>query len=81
MDKVKSAGRSVFKEGFKEPLRRLDFLNTNVPTFNLGGEYSIRTISGGCMSILITCATIWFALAKLQHLLIRKSPVITTFVD
>ena len=41
----------------------------------------MRTCSGGILSLFIAIATVWFGLVKLQHLSIRKNPVITTFDD
>lgn len=36
---------------------------------------------GGILSLSIIFCTIWFGLVKLQHLSVRKSPNVTTFVD
>lgn len=62
-------------------LFKLDLLSTVLPTLNLKGDNEVRTKSGGLISLVIMAATFMFATLKLQHLLTKKSPDISTFTD
>ena len=62
-------------------LLRLDFLSTPVPRFNIRGETSVKTYCGGLVSIMITIVTTYFALHRLNILMNKKNPMISTFTD
>ena len=64
-----------------KPLLRLDLLGKAMPSFNIKGEDQVRTKSGGLVSLLIMATIFMFATLKLQHLMNKKSPSITTFTD
>ena len=62
-------------------LLKLDLLSTPLPSFNIKGESEVRTKSGGLISLVILAAIFMFATLKLEHLLNKKSPEISTFED
>ena len=44
----------------------------------MGGRTEVRTKSGAILTIIILSLTLVFGLVKLQHLLVRKNPLINT---
>ena len=68
---MKSAG--IF--GF---VKNLDAFSKPVPTFNIGGLTAVNTWSGTLCTILVGILTFAFGLLKLQHLVERKNPALTT---
>ena len=49
-----------------------------VPSFNIRGRHTVKTSAGACASITIIILTFLFALIKLQHLVEKKNPTIST---
>lgn len=49
-----------------------------IQTFNMRGRTKINTSCGACVSIMIFILTLIFALVKLEHLVERKNPSVTT---
>mmetsp|Transcript_31687 Transcript_31687/g.41960 ORF Transcript_31687/g.41960 Transcript_31687/m.41960 type:complete len:159 (-) Transcript_31687:1820-2296(-) len=49
--------------------------------FKVRGEDSVRTYSGGCLSLIIMYITFLFAALKLEHLMTRHNPAVNVFVD
>lgn len=48
-----------------KPFLRFDRLGAEVPKFNIGGEESLRTYTGGVLSFIIMNASLLFAILKL----------------
>ena len=69
---------STIITGVKRFLHRMDTYPATVPQFNLHGKTAVRTGLGGLVSILAIYSTFIFAVHKLQSMLIRKNPLITT---
>ena len=44
-----------------KPLKSLDVLGADVPSFNIGGQEQVRTYTGGLVSFVILAATFLFA--------------------
>ena len=63
------------------PLLSLDMLGAEAPKFNIGGKDSVRTYTGGLVSLLILSATFLFAMLKWQKMLLRNNPEIVSFTD
>ena len=59
-------------------LRSLDMFGAPLPAFNIRGEEIVKTLPGGCLSVVMLSITLLFGLLKLQHLLERKNPEIVT---
>ena len=55
-----------------------DIFGSPIPTFTIAGHSKVRTVAGSCASIMIFALTLVFGLLKLQHLLLRKNPLINT---
>ena len=64
--------------GMKQFLHKFDTNGAPVPQFNLQGKPEVRTGLGGIVSLLVAFSTYVFAMHKLQHMLVRKNPLITT---
>ena len=62
-------------------LKELDMFGAPVPGVNMQGKTEQKTVLGSMISIIIIGLTLFFALFKLQHMLIRKSPQVTTLVE
>ena len=62
-------------------LKKWDIFPMQVPSMNLKGQDSIKTITGGLVSMLVISIVMLFAFLKLSHLLERKNPTINTLVD
>ena len=58
-------------------LIELDIFGASVPTFNIAGQNKVKTMVGSCGSIMIFALTLLFGLLKLQHLFMRKNPLIS----
>ena len=56
----------------------MDLFSEPVPTFNIAGKTSVQTRLGIFCSLLIFILTFAFSLLKLQHLIERKNPDLTT---
>ena len=59
-------------------LKKFDIFSASVPSFNIDGKTEVRTLTGGVISLSIVMLTILFGLLKLQHMLERKNPLIST---
>ena len=59
-------------------LKKFDIFSARVPSFNIDGKTEVRTLTGGVISLSIVMLTILFGLLKLQHMLERKNPLIST---
>ena len=59
-------------------IENIDIFGKQVPSFSLGGRTEIRTKPGAIMTIMILSLTLLFGLMKLQHLFLRKNPLINT---
>ena len=57
--------------------RDVDIFGQPLPGFTLKGRKLIRTRLGSVCTIFIALLTFAFGLLKLQHLLERRSPIIT----
>mmetsp|Transcript_27802 Transcript_27802/g.34542 ORF Transcript_27802/g.34542 Transcript_27802/m.34542 type:complete len:192 (-) Transcript_27802:347-922(-) len=62
-------------------LHKVDIFGASVPSFNIRGKDTIKTYLGGFLSLTILYIIFIFAVMKFQHLMIRKNPLITEFVD
>ena len=58
-------------------IRSLDVFDKEVPAFNLRGEQQMKTIVGGCMTLLIFIITFSYAIQGMINLLQKKDPLIT----
>ena len=52
-----------------------------VPGINMQGKTEHQTVLGTLISIFIISVTIFYALFKLQHMLLRKAPQISILVE
>ena len=57
-----------------QKIKDLDFFASPVPSFNLDGEYSVKTWTGALSSMLVLALTFSFAMLKLEHMVLRKNP-------
>ena len=64
-----------------ETLKKVDMFAAKLPMFNIEGKQAVSTSIGGLLSLIILSVTFMFAIMKIQDLLMRKNPNITTFVD
>jgi hypothetical protein len=67
--------------GLPKMLLTVDMFGSPLPGFNAGGDESVRTHSGGCLSLIIMYITFLFATLKLQHLMMKHNPSVNVFVD
>ena len=59
-------------------LKDVDMFSEPVPSFNINGRTHIRTWLGACISVQILLIVMAFSVQKLQHLFMRKNPLINT---
>ena len=59
-------------------LKNLDLFPRSLPSFNLQGKHSIRTLWGSLITVLIVLVTILFASIKLQQLLLHENPTVNS---
>ena len=64
--------------GLPQFVKNWDMFGAHVPTFNIRGRSVVKTSFGACASILILVLTLLFALLKLQYLVEKKNPTIST---
>ena len=62
-------------------VKRLDMFGAPVPSFNIEGQRSMKTNCGAIATILMISITIMFTLVKLEHLVLKKNPSLTTNVE
>ena len=61
-------------------MKKLDFFAKPIPGFNVGGRTAISSLKGSFLSLIIIFITAMFAFQKLETLLMRKNPDVTTNV-
>ena len=59
-------------------IKSVDLFGAQVPNFNIGGRYLIKTWTGSLFSIVIMLLRFIFGLLKLDHLAQRKNPTVIT---
>jgi len=62
-------------------LLTMDMFGAPLPTFNVRGEESVRTYTGGFVSIIIIYVAFLFASLKLQHLMSKHNPSVNIFKE
>ena len=58
-------------------VKRVDRYGADLPSFNLKGKESVKTFSGGIMTVIILAITLLFAGIKMEQLVMRKNPDVT----
>ena len=58
--------------------RNIDIFGAPVPSFNIGGQKTVKTAVGASISIIIMILVLAFGLLKMRDLYERKNPLITT---
>ena len=66
------------KFAFPVFIKNLDMFGAPLPNFNSQGRATVKTSCGTCVSLLILTVTFMFAILKLEHLVEKKNPSITT---
>ena len=61
-----------------EFIKSLDIFSGSLPSFSIGGKTSVQTSVGAFGSIIILVLTFSFSLLKMQHLVIRRNPLLAT---
>ena len=69
------------RPGWPNLLKKFDLFAAPLPGFNIGGETTVQSNTGGLVSISILSVTLLFALLKLQDLLTKHNPTISSFVE
>ena len=59
-------------------LKSLDMFGAPVPNLNIRGRGEVKTVCGACTSLVIFALTLLFGIIKMEHLALRKNPIITT---
>jgi len=59
----------------------LDLFSSPLPAFNIRGEDSVRTYTGGCLSLIIMYIAFLFATLKMDHLLSKYNPSVNDYVE
>ena len=62
-------------------MKNLDMFEKPIPTFNIGGKTSVKTVMGSCCSVFIMMMTFAYGLLKLEHLIAHKNPFITSNIE
>ena len=62
-------------------LKKMDMFAAPLPQFNIHGEEAVKTNPGGCVSIVILYTTLVFAMLKLQYLISRQNPMISSYTS
>ena len=66
------------KYGLPGFVKELDLFGQPVPAFNISGKTQVKTAVGSIFSICLLSLTFAFGLIKLQAMIDRKNPQITT---
>ena len=66
------------KYGIWQFLYEFDMFGAPAPTMNISRETKVRTSAGVVSSILVLLLTFLYALLKLEHMVERKNPSLTT---
>ena len=61
-------------------LKKVDIFDAAMPTFNLNGEKSVRTVCGGVITIVILCITFLFSSTKFEQMLRRQNPTVNNYL-
>ena len=77
----KSQRRNDSRAGWPNMLKKFDLFAAPLPGFNIAGETTVKSNTGGFVSISILSVTLLFALLKLEDLLTKHNPLISTFVE
>ena len=64
--------------GIGEFIKDLDLFSKPLPTFNINGKTSVPTWAGTISTLVILMITFAFGLLKLQNLVERKNPTLST---
>ena len=59
----------------------MDLFAAPLPTFNIRGQESVRTLCGSFLSIAIMYVTLIFAALKFMHLMQRHNPGVNAYVE
>ena len=70
----------MLRSAFLETMKKLDFFASPIPGFNAGGRTDISSLKGSFLSLIIILITAMFAFQKMETLLMRKNPDVTTNV-
>lgn len=62
-------------------IKKFDLFAATLPGFNIGGKTTVQSNTGGLVSISILSVTLLFALLKLEDLLTKHNPLVSTFVE
>ena len=60
-------------------IKKLDLYGAPVPTLNINGKSSVKTLVGGILSFLIMLTVFLFAALKLEELVLRKQPMLNKY--
>ena len=75
---VEADGSKFFMPPF---LAKLDLFGVPLPVFNLRGHDSIKTSTGGIVSMVLMFITFLFASIKMMHLVSRYNPNVSYYVE
>ena len=59
-------------------IKELDTFGNSTPSFNIGGQTVVKTLTGAFVTLTMYSLMLAFTSLKLEHLIIRKNPVIST---
>ena len=62
-------------------LKRIDAFKIDLPTFQLNGKQQVASIYGGILTILMLGLMLWYAGLKLEMLITRANPTVSTFKE
>ena len=62
-------------------LKGLDMFGAPLPNLNINGETKVKTFLGAIVSIIVITITFAYSLLKLEMLIQRKNPSLTTNVE
>ena len=72
----------MWKEyGLTRIFAKFDLFQKPLPTFNIRGNDSVPSVAGGCMSFVAMSILLVYGLMKMQTLLLRDSPNVSSRVD
>ena len=63
--------KSFFMQSF---IKRIDIFGKSVPTFNLKGENTVQTLTGGLFTFFMLCVFFTYGCLKFVHLMERHNP-------
>ena len=65
----------------KDLLKRVDIFQQDLPGFNLKGKKTVSSVFGGLFSVILIIVMLLYAGIKLQMLLSRANPNVSTFKE